>query len=424
MQDTTHRRHGAFVHADMAGQVVLVRADFNVSLDADGQILDRYRVIEALPTIRALQDAGARVVLCSHLGRPDGTPDPRWSLRPVAACLSELLGEPISFADDCIGPSVEAAVAALQPGEVLLLENLRFHPGEEANDPAFARDLARLASYYVDEAFGTMHRAHASIVGVPAYLPSMPGLLVQREVERLAHVVEQPEAPLGLLLGGAKVKDKLPLIERLLPMAEVVCIGGAMATSIQRQRSGLTSIEHGGRSGDGRELQRICDLLEAAEESGAIELLLPTDVVASRTLAGQAAVTSTYVDRVPPGWDIRDIGSQTTRIFAAALAGCRTVLWNGPMGMFEEPTFARGSLRLATALAQSPARIVAGGGDTAAVARSAGVEDVFWHLSTGGGATLAFLAGEPMPGLDALTLPTRTVEGAGTGRAASSVPAS
>lgn len=388
---------------EVTGRTVFLRADFNVTVDEDGEILDRYRILEALPTIQRLRSVGARVVIGSHFGRPDGVRDERWTLRPIADCLSELLKTPVRFVEDCVGPAAEATVADLGPGEVLLLENLRFHAGEEKNDPAFAQQLARLATHYVNEAFGTLHRRHASIVGIPELLPSMPGMLVQREIDRLSHLIDEPEAPLGLLLGGAKVQDKLPLLERLLPRAQIVCIGGAMATSIHQHRRGLVPMADRDRAdGGGQALRQVCDLLAAAEDSGAIRLVLPTDVIASWTLGDQTAVTSTSIDNVPSGWTIRDIGVQTLHAFEEALSDARTIFWNGPLGMFEDPSFARGSLGIATALARMPARVVAGGGDTVAAVHMAHVEEHFWHLSTGGGATLAFLGGEPLPGIEAL----------------------
>jgi phosphoglycerate kinase len=388
---------------EVAGETVFLRADFNITMDESGQILDRYRIIETLPTIRALQSAGARIVIGSHLGRPDGARDERWTLRPIASCLGELLGTPVRFAEDCIGATAEAAAAALEPGELLLLENLRFHAGEEENDPAFAQQLARLATRYVTEAFGTMHRRHASIVGIPEFLPAMPGMLVERELDRLSHLMDEPEAPLGLLLGGAKVQDKLPLVERLLPRAKIVCIGGAMATSIQQHRSGLLPMANRDRDHPegGQALRQVCDLLTEAEESGAIRLVLPTDAIASLTRGGQTAVTSTSIDNVP-GWKIRDIGAQTLRAFEEALSEARTIFWNGPLGMFEDPSFSRGSLGMAAALARMPARVVAGGGDTVAAIHMSQTEDHFWHLSTGGGATLSFLSGDLLPGIEAL----------------------
>jgi len=387
---------------EVAGETVFLRADFNIAMDESGEILDRYRILEALPTIRALRSVGARIVVGSHLGRPDGRRDERWTLRPIADCLSELLETPVGFADDCVGPATEAAVAALGPGEILLLENLRFHAGEEANDPAFAQQLARLATRYVNEAFGTLHRRHASIVGLPELLPAMPGMLVERELDCLSHLMDAPEAPVGLLLGGAKVQDKLPLLERLLPRAEIVCIGGLMATSIQQHRMGLVPMVDRDHAEGGQALRQVCDMLTEAEASGAIQLVLPIDVIASWTLGGQTAVTSTSFDNVPPGWKIRDIGLQTLRAFDEALSRARTIFWNGPLGMFEEPSFSRGSLGMATALGRMPARVVAGGGDTVAAVHLAHAEEHFWHLSTGGGATLSFLGGDLLPGIEAL----------------------
>jgi len=388
----------SFSDIDFAGEVVLLRADLNVSLSADGTITDAHRIVESIPTIRALQAAGARTVVCSHLGRPSG-PDSALSLRPLSALLARHLESPVAFATSCQGSAPVEAIRKLPRGGVLLLENLRFHPEEEQNDPEFARELASLATVFVNDAFGTMHRKHASIVGVPQFLPAVAGLLVGREIEHLSYILNHPDHPTGLLLGGAKVEDKLPLLEYLLPKMDVVCIGGAMADALLRHRSGTSPVDSIPSSGA---IQRVSQLLQEAEDRGSTRVLLPSDVVATCEVNGRPSVTSSHIDDLPEGWAVRDIGSATARTFAKALRETRTVVWNGPMGVIEQPAFSRGSIRVAVSLSESSSRLIAGGGDTAAAIQLAGVGPKFWHISTGGGATLEYLSGRELPGIAGL----------------------
>jgi len=390
-----------FARTDFTGRRVLLRADLNAEAGADHEV-ESHRLVESLPTLRALRESGARIVLATHLGRPAGIADARWSTHRLASQLSGLLGCAVQPTPHLVGWQAEAAAATLEPGGILLLENLRFHPGEEANTPEFAGQLARLGDLFVNDAFGTIHRDHASISGVPAYLPAVAGLLVEREVARISEVLDGSASPLGLVLGGVKMQDKLGLLERLLPLARVVCIGGAMATAILEHRAGVTSLYARGNAAVEEGLRRACELLTSAEQRGAITLVLPTDVIATRTIGGQRAMTSATPGNVPAGWMVRDIGYRTVQNFSEALRGMNTVIWNGPMGMFEDPSFAAGTVGLASALARLDARVLAGGGDTATAVRLAGVEDQLWHLSTGGGATLAMLGGERLPGLEAL----------------------
>ncbi|MEX2228581.1 MAG: phosphoglycerate kinase [Dehalococcoidia bacterium] len=383
---------------DVRGRRVLLRTDYNVDV-VDGLVLDDLRIQASLPTIRALLTQGARVVICSHRGRPKGRPEPGLSNRPLASHLSRLLGIEVQATTDCIGASAEAAVAAMRTGEVLLLENLRFHPGEEANDDAFARQLAALGDLYVNDAFGAIHRAHASIVGLPRYLPAAAGLLVEREVDRLSEVAEHPDHPFALVLGGAKVDDKLPMLERLLPQADVVCLGGAMANVVLAAQG----IDIGASLADGAGARAAAErLLAAVEARRDFRLVLPDDVVVARSSAAADRYRTVPASRIPAGWSIVDIGARTAEAFASALAGARTAIWNGPMGIFERPPFDAGTRAVAEMLARLGTRTVVGGGETTAAVRAAGLADRVWHLSTGGGATLELLGGRPLPGLDAL----------------------
>ncbi|MCK9494494.1 MAG: phosphoglycerate kinase [Dehalococcoidia bacterium] len=387
-----------FSRTRFTNRTVLLRTDFNTG--GGGVEATLHRLRETLPTIHALRRAGARVVIATHVGRPGGVRDDRLSTRPLAAHLEAFLGCPVATADDCVGPSALQAIAAMVPGDVLMLENLRFHPGEESNSPEFARQLACLADVYVNDAFATIHRNHASIVGVTAHLRSVPGLLLEREMSHLLEVTEAPERPLGLLLGGSKVHDKVGMIERMLPLASVVCIGGALAPVVMQQRAGVTSLAT--PPGTDSPLRRLCDALAAAERSGQVKVLLPIDVVASRDIGGHQAVTTAALHRVQPGWHVGDIGYRTVDRFSEALAPMKMIVWNGPLGRLEDPQFADGTTALAHVLANLDARVLVGGGDTAAAVRRAGVDERLWHVSTGGGATLAMLGNEELPGLAAL----------------------
>ena len=382
---------------DVAGQRVLVRVDFNVPFDRKGGIADDSRIRAALPTIRYLLDQGALVILCSHLGRPDGKVVESLRLRPVADRLAALLGKPVKTTSDCVGAEAEAAAAALQHGDVLLLENLRFHAEEEANDKAFARALASLADVYVNDAFGTAHRAHASTAGVAALLPAAAGFLMLREVEELGNVLSNPARPMAAILGGAKISSKVAILRNLLPRVDCLLLGGGMANTFLKARG----------AGVGDSLVED-DYLETAREvmaeaeSGGVPLLLPTDVVVADAFAADARHRTVSVHDIPDGWRIMDVGPDTLNTYREALDDCKTIFWNGTLGVAEFPAFAEGSLSLALALADLDARVVVGGGETAALVEQAGLRERYTHVSTGGGASLEFIEGRTLPGVAAL----------------------
>jgi len=383
---------------DVAGKRVLVRVDFNVPMeDGSGRILDDLRIRAALPTIEYLREHGAKIVLCSHLGRPKGSPDQTYTLAPVARRLSELLGAPVALTNDCVGPEAEAAAAALAEGGVLLLENVRFHAEEEKNDPAFARKLAALADVYVNDAFGTAHRAHASTEGVARLLPAVAGLLMEKEIDYLARVVAEPQRPLGAIIGGAKVSDKMAVLGNLLTKADVLVIGGGMANTFLKAQGyavGESLLEDD-------QLDTARAVLQEAKQRG-VRLLLPVDVVVADRFAADANTQTVGIDAVPDGWRILDVGPESVQAYAAALQGCKTVVWNGPLGVTEFPPFAKGSEALARALAELDAVTIVGGGETAALVEEAGLAERFDHISTGGGAFLEFLEGRELPGVAAL----------------------
>lgn len=382
----------------VSGRRVLVRADLNVPLDGD-RITDDGRIRAVLPTLTALREAGAAVVVCSHLGRPKGAPDPRYSLAPVAARMGELLGDPVPFATDTVGEGAQATVAGLSGGRLALLENLRFQPGETSKDPAergaFADQLAALADVYVDDAFGAVHRAHASVVDVAARLPAYAGWLVQREVEVLRRLTESPAQPYVVVLGGAKVSDKLAVIEALLPKVDRLLVGGGMCFTFlaaQGYEVGASLLE--------REMLETCRELMAR---GGDRLLLPVDVVAADKFAADAEHSTVDASAIPADRQGLDIGPASVARFTDALRGAKTVFWNGPMGVFELAPFAAGTRGVAEAIAAVDGLTVVGGGDSAAAVRALGLpESGFGHISTGGGASLEYLEGEPLPGLAAL----------------------
>ncbi len=379
---------------DVAGKRVLVRVDFNVPLDKTGQITDDTRIRAALPTIQYLRDKGAKVIVCSHLGRPKGKVAEEFRLTPVAKRLSELLGTTVQKTDDCVGPEVENAVAAMKPGDILLLENLRFHPEEETNDPGFAKQLAALANIYVNDAFGAAHRAHASTEGVARFLPAVAGFLMERELTFLGKALADPTRPFVAILGGAKVSDKIGVIENLLPKVDWLIVGGGMANTFLKalgHEVGASLVEE-----DKVELAK--DLLQRAGE----KLMLPVDVVIADAFAADAQHQTVPVDKVLPGWRILDIGPRSVEAFRAVLQKAKTVVWNGPMGVFEFPAFAAGTVAIAKCLAETDATTIIGGGDSAAAVEQAGVADKMTHISTGGGASLEFLEGRILPGVAAL----------------------
>ena len=386
--------------ADVEGKRVLVRVDFNVPL-ADGRVSDDTRLRASLPTIRHLCERGAKVVLCSHLGRPKGSVDEKLRLGTVAQRLSELLGRPVRYVQECIGPEVAEAVQAIAPGDVLLLENLRFHPGEEKNDPAFARDLASVADLFVNDAFGAAHRAHASTVGITDVLPSYAGLLLEREADMLGAVLHDPQRPFAVVVGGAKVGDKLPVLQNLLDKVDVILIGGGMVATFFRAQGYA-----GGASAEGDEQVDAARQLLAEAKARGVDVLLPSDVVAASEFAADAPHRTVSVQDLPPDWLVLDIGPASVQRYCDALKRCRTVLWNGPMGVFEFPAFSQGTRALAETIAALPATTVIGGGSTGEAVASLGLADNMTHVSTGGGASLEFLEGKLLSGLAALTSET------------------
>ncbi len=379
---------------ELSGKRVLMRVDFNVPLDKEtGEITNDLRIRRALPTIEFARERGARVILMSHLGRPKGEPDPAYSLRPVARRLGELLGADVAFAPDCVGLDAKAAVEELDDGDVLMLENTRFHPGEEKNDAEMARRLAGLGDMYINDAFGTAHRAHASTAGVAEHLPSAAGFLIEKEVDYLSRATEDPDHPYVAVMGGAKVSDKIKVIRNLLAKVDVMLIGGAMAYTFLKQQGvsvGSSLVEE-----DCLDVAR--DLISEAAD----KIVLPVDHVCGREIA-EDTETETFEDEIPVAWIGLDIGPRTAEQYAEKVSNAALVTWNGPLGYFEIEAFAHGTEVLARALTECEGTTIVGGGETAEAIEKLGLEDEIDHVSTGGGASLEFLAGDTLPGIAAL----------------------
>ncbi len=387
--------------SDLSGKRVLVRVDFNVPLDDAGNITDDTRIRAALPTIKDLTGKGAKVILCSHFGRPKGTVDEKMRLTPVAKRLSELLNQEVVKCDDCIGDEVAAQVGAMQNGQVALLENVRFYAGEEENDPEFTKQLAAVADLYVNDAFGTAHRAHASTEGVTHYLsPSVAGYLIEKELQYLQAAIDNPQRPLAAIVGGSKVSSKIGVIEALLDKCDKLFLGGGMIFTFLKAR-GLSV----GNSLVEEDKLELAKSLEAKAKEKGVEFLLPTDVVVADKFAADANTQTVSVENIPDGWMGLDIGPDSVKTFQAALADCKSVIWNGPMGVFEMEKFAAGTNAIAKTLAELTPKgtsTIIGGGDSVAAVEQAGLADQMSHISTGGGASLELLEGKVLPGIAAL----------------------
>jgi phosphoglycerate kinase len=382
---------------DVRGKRVLVRVDLNVPLDEKGTIADDTRIRAVLPTIKYLTDREAKVILCSHLGRPDGKVVDNLRLAPVAERLSELLDSPVEMARDCIGPEVEEAVERLKEGGMLMLENLRFHPEEERNDPKFAQALARLADIYVSDAFGTAHRAHASTVGVTDHLPAVAGFLMEKEIDVMDKAVNEPVRPFTALIGGAKISDKIGVLEHILERVDSLLIAGGMGATF------LKALKYDvGKSSVGEDKVGLAQwLMEKAADKG-VHLLLPTDVVVADRFDPHARSKTVPVTGVPSGWYVMDIGPRTIELFEAKLRKSKTIIWNGPVGVFEFPKFSKGTEAIANLLAGLEATTIIGGGSTAEAVEEMDLVDKMTHVSTGGGASLKFLEGKTLPGVAVL----------------------
>ena len=381
---------------DVKGKKVLVRCDFNVPL-ADGVITDDKRIRESVKTLKYLLDNGAAVIACSHLGRPKGEFNMKYSLAPVAARLSQLLGMDVIMASDVIGEDAKAKAAALKPGQIMLLENVRFHKEEEKNDPAFAKELASMADIYVNDAFGTAHRAHASTAGVADYLPAVCGYLIQKEISIMGKALEDPKRPFVAILGGAKVSDKIGVIENLIDKVDTLIIGGGMAYTFMRSMGNST----GTSICEEDKLDLAREMMAKARAKG-VNFIIPVDNIVGREYKPDTPFMRIYSDAIPDGWMGLDIGPTTQELFSKSLIGAGTVVWNGPMGVFENADLAAGAIAVAKAVAESGAISVTGGGDSAAAVEKLGFADKMTHISTGGGASLEFLEGLSLPGIACL----------------------
>ena len=381
---------------DVSGKKVLVRCDFNVPMK-DGKITDETRINGALPTIKYLLSKNAAVILCSHMGRPKGEFNPAFSLAPVAKRLSELLGQEVVLAADVIGEDAKAKAAALKPGEVMMIENVRFHKEEEKNDPAFAKELASMAEIYVNDAFGTAHRAHASTAGVADYLPAVCGYLIQKEISVMGKALSDPARPFTAILGGAKVSDKIGVINNLIDKVDTLIIGGGMAYTFMRALGNTT----GTSICEEDKLELASDLMKKARAKG-VSFLIPVDNIVAREYKEDADFMRIYSDAIPDGWMGLDIGPTTQELFTKTIAGSGTVIWNGPMGVSEWENFAAGTRAVAKAVAECGGISILGGGDSAAAVEKLGYADKMTHISTGGGASLEFLEGLELPGIACL----------------------
>lgn len=384
---------------DLKGKKVLMRADFNVPLNADLQITDDTRIQAALPTIKYILDQGASLILMSHLGRPKNEPNPKFSLAPVAKRLSEVLGLDVIFNDDgeVVGQVTKDAAAALKPGQVLLLQNTRFRPEEKKNDDAFSKELASLGDVFVDDAFGSCHRAHASTAGVTKYLPAVSGFLIQKELDFIGGALEDPKRPFVAILGGAKVSDKIGVITNLLEKVDTLIIGGGMAYTFLKAEG----YEIGKSLLEEDKIDLAKELIVKAKDKG-VKFLLPTDVVIAPEFKADSPATNVAIDAIPADQMGLDVGVATQAAFADAIKDAKTVIWNGPMGVFEFPEFAKGTIAVAKAMAESDAITIIGGGDSAAAVKQLGFADKMSHISTGGGASLEFMEGKVLPGIDVL----------------------
>ena len=382
------------MHIDPHGKKVFVRVDFNVPMDEHQHITNDTRIRATLPTIQHLLNAGAAVILACHVGRPTEAREPQFSTRPIVARLEECLGQTVKWAPDCVGPEAEKAAADLKPGEVLLLENLRYHKAEKKNDPEFSKQLASLADIAVDDAFGVAHRAHASNVGITKYLETVAGFLMEKEINYIGKTLENPKRPFVAIIGGAKVSDKIGVIENMIDKVDTIIIGGGMAHTFDASKGypvGDSLVER-----DKIELAK--ELLEKAEKKG-VKVVLPVDVVIADKFAADANTKTVDVDKIPDGWQALDSGAKTSEEYVNALKGAKTVIWNGPMGVFENPVLAEGTKAVAKALAQTDATTIIGGGDSAAAVNQLGYASKMSHISTGGGASLEFLEGKALPGV-------------------------